>query len=231
VSKGGNVPAPLRRPDEDLNAYEANLRDLHCHGHITTDDFFEAYARENARLYLSETDPRRQSGHHGDHYYWRHVRSMILEAVYHGGTFIDIGCANGYLIECLAEWMRNTGVQLDFYGLEISGELYNLAVRRRPQCASHIFLGNGLDWNPPFKFDYVYTMVLPDIPPGLRKQFLANLYNNCLESGGRLILGPSNDRAMDKEITELGFAPTGYCEKTIAGAETKIKRIVWINKH
>ena len=224
------MAAPPRRPDEDLNTYKDRLRDLHTRGGITTEDFFDAYADQNSRVYLSQTEPRRQSGHGGDLYYWRHVRSMILEAVYHGGTFIDIGCANGHLIESLAGWMQNTGVEVDFYGLELAKDLYELALRRLPQYATHLFLGNGLSWQPPFQFDYVYTMVLPDLPKGLWKQFLGNLYDNCLKPGGRLVLGPWSDRLVEEEIARLGYVANGYCEKTVAGAESKVKRITWVNK-
>ncbi len=114
--------------------------------------------------------------------------------------------------------------------MELSKELYELAVRRLPAFAPRLFLGNGLDWHPPQAFDYVYTMVLPDIPAGLRSEFLGNLYGNCLKSGGRLILGPWSDRTLEDEIAELGFRPTGYCEKTVAGDPSKKKRIVWVDK-
>ncbi len=114
---------PPRLPDEDLNSYEARLRDLHQRGRITADQYFATYARENSRLYLSQTEPRRQSGHSGDLYYWRHVRSMILEAVYYDGSFIDVGCANGHLIQSLSSWMKNTGVAVEFWFGTVQGAL------------------------------------------------------------------------------------------------------------
>jgi SAM-dependent methyltransferase len=221
---------PTMQPDEDLNAFDARLRGLHSHGQITTAEFFEGCAAESAKVYLSETEPRRQSGHGGDLFYWRHVRGMILEAIFYGGSFIDIGCANGHLIESLSSWISQSGVQVDFYGLEISKMLYDLAVRRLPAYSERLYHGNGFDWQPPFQFDYVYTMVLPDLAPGLRKGFLGNLYSRCLKPGGRLILGPWYGNGLEKEMTELGFAPTGYCEKTCPGAQGKLRRLVWIDK-
>jgi hypothetical protein len=155
---------------------------------------------------------------------------MILEAVYHDGTFIDIGCANGHLIESLDRWMQNTGVQVQFYGLEISEVLLELAHRRLPRFASRLFPGNALYWAPPFAFDYVYTMILPDIPTGLRKPFLDNLFTNCVKPRGRLILGPGTGRGMDEELERLGYTPSGYCEKTVPGNANDTKRIVWIDK-
>jgi hypothetical protein len=230
ILEGMIMPEQEMQPNEDLNSYEIRLRSLHESGRITANDFFAGYARENAKLYMSRTDPRGQSGHGGDIYRWRHVRSMILEAIYADGTFIDIGCANGHLIESLNKWMQYTDVKVDFYGLELSRDLYNLALNRLPEYSSRLFHGNGLNWKPPFQFNYVYTMVLADIPGSLQKVFLSNLYDNCLCSGGRLILGPWNVCELENEVDRMGFSPTGYCEKTIVGNSSQIKRIVWIDK-
>ena len=155
---------------------------------------------------------------------------MILEAVYQDGTFIDIGCANGHLIESLDRWMRNTDVRVEFYGLEISQALFELAQCRLPDFAPRIFLGNAMHWRPPFRFDYVYTMILDDIPDDLRKPFLDNLYHHYVKPGGRLILGPWSDRETDGELSVLGFTPNGYCEKTVPGRADQTKRIVWIDR-
>ena len=92
-------------------------------------------------------------------------------------------------------------------------------------------MGNALDWTPPFLFDYVYTMILGDIPGNLRKPFLGNLFNNCVKPGGRLILGPWGDGGqMEQELSNLGYALSGYCEKTIPGRSREIKRVAWIDK-
>ena len=219
-----------KRSDEDLNAYESRLREMRSSGRISTEDYFACCEKECAKLYLSRDNPRAQSGHGSDIYRWRNVRWMILEPVYHDGTFIDIGCANGHLIESLDRWMRSTDVHVDFYGLEISQGLFDLAQRRLPDFASRLFLGNALYWKPPFEFDYVYTMILPDIPGDLRKPFLENLYGNYVKPDGRLILGPWNTRQIEEELPKLGFTPSGYCEKSVPGTSDETKRIVWIDK-
>ena len=56
--------------------------------------------------YLRSDDPIRQSGFGGGAERWRAERSPILEAVDGDGDLLDIGCANGYLAECLVEWAR-----------------------------------------------------------------------------------------------------------------------------
>ncbi len=218
------------RPTEDLNAYESRLHDLYSRGLISIEEYFRCYSQENTKLYLSQDNPRAQSGHGSDKYWWRHVRSMILEPIFSDGRFIDVGCANGYLIESLDRWMKNTDVDVQFYGLELSKGLLDLALHRLPEFSSRLFHGNALYWKPPFRFDYVYTMILPDIPRELHREFLGNLFENYLAPGGKLILGPWNDHGLEEEIAEIGFCPTGYCEKSFVGKSYKLKRVVWIDK-
>jgi hypothetical protein len=187
--------------------------------------------KELTKLYLSADNPRAQSGHGSDIYRWRSVQWMILEAVYHDGSFIDVGCANGHLIESLDRWMRDTDVKVEFYGLEISQGLFDLARQRLPDFASRLFLGNALYWKPPFAFDYVYTMILPEIPRDLRKKFLNNLFENYVKSSGRLILGSWRVKELEEELPALGFTPSGYCEKTVPRGEAyEVRRIVWFDK-
>jgi hypothetical protein len=54
--------------------------------------------------------------------------------------------------------------------------------------------------------------------------------DNYMAPEGRLILGPWNDRGLEEAVSSLGFHPTGYCEKTLAGEPRRVKRIVWIDK-
>jgi hypothetical protein len=35
------------------------------------------------------------------------------------GTFLDVGCANGHLMECSVTWLAEPGVSIEPYGLEI----------------------------------------------------------------------------------------------------------------
>jgi len=224
------VPDYEKRPGEDGNDYEARLRQLYSKQQITAEQYFALAAEETTGYYLSKENPRAQSGHGSDVYWWRHVRSMILEPILTDGTFIDIGCANAHLIESLDLWMQNSGVHVQFYGLEISGELFELARRRLPGFAPRLFHGNALYWTPPFRFDYVYTMILGDIPTELRQQFLKHLLDEYVAPGGKLILGPWNDNGLEEEMERIGFRPTGYCEKTFTGRSYRRKRLVWIEK-
>jgi hypothetical protein len=76
--------------------------------------------------YLRHTDPIRQSGFGGGAERWRLEREPILEGIDRSGSLLDIGCANGYLLECLVSWGRERHVELEPYGLDISQDLISL---------------------------------------------------------------------------------------------------------
>ena len=62
--------------------------------------------------YLQHSDPILQSGFGGGPERWRRERGIVLDAIDEDGDLLDVGCANGYLLECLAEWGRDKGVAL-----------------------------------------------------------------------------------------------------------------------
>lgn len=219
------------RPGENLNEYDERLKGLFEAGRITADQFCDACAIASGREYLSRENPRAQSGHGSDVYRWRNVRWLILEAICGDGSFIDVGCANGHLIESLDKWMDGTDVNVEFHGLEISSELFELAQQRLPEYRSRLYHGNALSWKPLFQFDYVYTMILPDFPLRMKESLLANLFEHVVKPGGRLILGPWSDTQIEADLDMLGYSITGYCEKKGTDQPGEIKRVVWIDKH
>jgi len=107
--------------------------------------------------YLAADNPRGQSGHGGDDARWTHARSLIADAIDRRGTFLDIGCASGYLMESIQRWCAEKGVAIEPYGLDIAPELADLAKSRLPHWAHRIFTGNALGWRPPMRFNFVRT--------------------------------------------------------------------------
>src|SRR4051812_33018335 len=65
-----------------------------------------------ASAYLGEDDPRWGSGFTGDAELWRQAREGVLDGVERDGTFLDVGCANGHLIESLHAWAAERGIHL-----------------------------------------------------------------------------------------------------------------------
>ena len=102
--------------------------------------------------YLKETDPIRQSGFGGGPERWQTERELILDAIDSNGGLLDIGCANGYLLECLINWGKKRNRKLNPFGLDINPELITLAVERFSDYNNHFWAGNAWDWIPSFYF-------------------------------------------------------------------------------
>jgi 2-polyprenyl-3-methyl-5-hydroxy-6-metoxy-1,4-benzoquinol methylase len=101
-------------------------------GEIDEVFWYRGIAAELTQAYLSGDNPRTQSGFTGDEDHWIQARSLIADAIDRAGTFLDVGCANGYLMECLERWTAQKGYRLEPYGLDISPELIGLARKAHP---------------------------------------------------------------------------------------------------
>ena len=141
-----------------------------------------------ARSYLGSSDPRLQSGFGGGPARWRSEREPILDAVETDGTLLDLGCANGFLLECLRAWGAERGLALVPFGLDLSAELIEVARKRLPEFGSNFYVGNAWSWSPPHRFRYVYS--LADVVPLTHLgSYLSRLRREFLEPHGRLIVG------------------------------------------
>jgi SAM-dependent methyltransferase len=150
--------------------------------------------------YLAGDNPRSQSGHSGDEKHWRHARSLVAEAMDRDGDFLDVGCASGYLMECVQLWAGERGVRIEPYGLDIAPELAELARRRLPRWAGRIWVGNAIDWVPPRRFDFVRTG-LEYVPRRRQPDLIRRLLAEAVAPGGRLIIGTHNEE-IDQTRTE-----------------------------
>jgi SAM-dependent methyltransferase len=165
------------------------------------DDFL----RELAALpeaYLQHSDPIRQSGFGGKAERWRQEREPILDAVTRSGSFIDIGCANGYLLECLVMWGRMRRLELEPYGLDLSSDLIALARQRFPGFEDHFYIANAWGWEPPKRFDYVYTLY-DNVPQTYLTEYVRQLFGNVVAAGGRLIVGAYGSRTRHKPAFDV----------------------------
>lgn len=101
---------------------------------------FLSRLRDLEASYLKEVDPIRQSGFSGGAERWRAEREPIVDPIHADGEIIDMGCANGYLLECLVTWTGNRGLKLTPYGLDHSAKLIELARQRLPRYADHFYM-------------------------------------------------------------------------------------------
>jgi SAM-dependent methyltransferase len=143
--------------------------------------------------YLQHNDPIRQSGFGGGAERWRSEREPILDGVSRSGSLIDIGCANGYLLQCLVSWGRERGVELEPYGLDISPELIALARQRFPGLEDHFYVANAWMWESPRRFDFVYSLY-DNVPLSYLADYVYQLLANVVAPEGRLIIGAYGSR-------------------------------------
>jgi hypothetical protein len=131
-----------------------------------SDDAWNAETRRLLeRAYLTAQDPRAGSGFRGDEARWERARKPILGAIDRDGALLDVGCANGLLMESLVAWAGEEGYSIEPYGLDLIEPVAALARRRLPRWSQRIFAGDVMAWTPPFRFDFVRTeleCVLPD---------------------------------------------------------------------
>ena len=203
-------------------------------GEITEAEWFDAYKRFFTANYLAAENPRAQAGHSGEATAYRYSRGMIIEAVHKSGSFLDVGCANGHLIEMLHRWLSGTEVDVTFYGLDISEGLLALARRRLPEWHDRFFLGNALFWEPPRQWDFVCVGELGYVPRDRERDLFEHLLNDYVAPGGRLILGPNTEerdtRAAERKLAAWGYTPTGYCEKSHGRHAALCRRMWWFDR-
>jgi len=164
---------------------------------------FVERARALEASYLTSDDPIRQSGFGGGAARWRAEREPILDAVGGDGDLLDIGCANGYLVECLVAWGAERGLHLTPRGVDIGPLLIAEAQRRLPAFATNFEVANGWDWRPAHRFRYVYTL-WDCVPPAQVGEYAQRLLSRAVEPGGRLIVGAYGSRSRGTPPAPIG---------------------------
>jgi SAM-dependent methyltransferase len=180
----------------------------------------ESYYADNLlmleRAYLAAATPEGGSGFGRDATAWRKVREAIVDGLTGNGTFLDIGCANGLLMESVMRWAAERGLAIEPYGFDFAPGLIDLARRRLPQWSDRLWVGNAIDWIPPggLRFDYVHTL-LDCVPVVRRAQLVRHLLAHVVRPGGRLLVsqyfgaGGTPQPSTADVLRLLGFAISG----------------------
>lgn len=194
------------------------------------EEFLEHLGELETR-YLRATDPIRQSGFSGGPDRWRAERAPILTAIHGSGDLLDVGCANGYLLECLVRWAAERGLTLTPYGVDLGARLIELARRRQPRFRDHFFVANACSWQPPRRFSFVYALY-DCVPLAQFGAFVAHLRTRVVAPGGRLIVGAYGNRSrgelpppIDEMLAGLGCVVAG----TARAGEPPTARFAWVD--
>ena len=201
-------------------------------GEIDEEGWHREVANVLVPVYLSGENPRAQSGSSADETEWEESRRPLLRAVDRSGSFIDIGCANGHLIESMKGWAATDGITLEVYGVEIAPELADLARRRLPEWRDRIWTGNAYDFEPPQLFDFV-RVGLEYVPPSRRREFIQRLLTRYLVQGGRLVVGMHtelrSEGSIEHTVAEWGNVIAGHVEVPHRDPRT-VRRAFWIDR-
>lgn len=186
-----------------------------------------SYFADNVRIlepaYLRGTTPQAGSGFGGDEARWRARRGMIVDGIHRSGTFLDIGCANGLLMESVREWAAERGFDIEPYGIDLAPRLVELARRRLPRWADRVEVGNAIDHVPADGRRFTFVHVLLDAVPRSRRADLVRHTRTLVAPGGRLLVshytgGTTTDRTAADHLRDMGFPVSGSA--TAEGATT-----------
>ncbi len=225
---------PRHTPD-NLNALCDELTEALAAGRIDEARWYDLRRQATAAAYLPRENPRAQSGSGGDERRWHYTRvMMILEAIDRDGAFLDVGCTNGYLLECLERWVGGSGLDVTFHGVDISPELIDLARRRAAFPPDRFHVANAVTWTPPRVFDFVHVHELSYAPPHREHAFLEHLLGNYLAPRGRLILGPwavdRDSAGLEQRLAEWDCEPSGWLLKSDRRDPTLTRKMLWFDR-
>src|SRR5262249_6489499 len=210
----------------------AAIDDAHARHEIDDEGWYRAMAALFVPAYLAAADERGGSGHTGTADDWEHSRGIVAEAIHRDGSFLDVGCANGLLMESVARWATARGFRIEPHGLDLSPELAAVARARLPRWADRIHVGNALGWRPPRRLDFGRTG-LQSAPRPRRPRLVAWLLDEVVAPAGRLLIGKYNeetdDPAVERALVDWGFTVSGRAER-IHRTEPRLRyRLVWID--
>jgi 2-polyprenyl-3-methyl-5-hydroxy-6-metoxy-1,4-benzoquinol methylase len=183
----------------------------------------ESYYADNTRLlepaYLRGTTAEEGSGSGATPEQWRVQREPIVDGIDRDGTFLDLGCANGHLMDSVRRWAGERGFTIEPYGADIGPRLVELARQRLPHWKDRIWVGNALTWTPPDGRRFTYVHLLVDfVLPHRRSDLIRHCLDTMVEPGGRLLVShyAYGGQATAAEIvTELGFPIAGASGDTV----------------
>lgn len=174
-----------------------------------------------------------------DMQHWEARRRVLARAFDRDGNWLDVGCANGLLMETLSAWVAENGHRVEPYGLDLSERIAETARRRIPRWADRIWAGNVMKFEPPIRFDYV-TALTDAVPEHRHGDLVRRIATRFLKPGGRLILscyppspfvlGRAGEGVSPGKILRASeFEPLGEAEARDAQTGIVKARVAWVD--
>ena len=162
---------------------------------------------------------------------WQKRKTFISKAIDKNGSFLDVGCGNGFLLRCLQEW---SAYNIDPFGIDINENYITQAKQLFTSCSDHF---EDLDIASieaiykvlPASYDFVYysrDWTAGDI--GIRDKDLIEKLIKLTKSGGRTIVGFYGEDQVrnQKSITELQNMGVNFKEVLVNPAGTNL--VAWV---
>ena len=151
------------------------------------DEYFHVLREAVAEFYLADpANPYQQSGRSSGAERWEETRRCLVKAIHRSGDFMDVGCANGLLLETVIMWAREEGFAIRPHGIDLVPELIEIARQRFPEERDSFQVANAFYWSPRRRSDFVRTN-LEYVPEADWIAFVHAQYA-AVSPGGRLIL-------------------------------------------
>ncbi len=201
-------------------------------GRIDENEWHEAMSALVKPAYLSGHDPYAQAGHRGNAETWETSRGFIADALDRDGSFLDVGCASGILMESVHRWGVDNSLTVEPHGLDIVPEFVQLARQRLPTWAHRIHVGNIRTWRPVGeRFELV--LIRPEYAPSDRRaDMVDHVLTHVLQPNGRLIVLVGTEEAdvrrAESAITSAGLRVHGRVEVPHPKDDRLVRRLFWI---
>ncbi len=193
------------------------------------DQYFCALRDVLAEYYLADPkNPYQQSGRSSGAARWEESRRCIAEAIHRDGDFMDVGCANGLLLESLVEWAGARGHSIRPHGIDFIPELIRLARQRHPTVPPDAFeVANAFYWDPSRRYDWVRTELVY-VPAQDQGVFAKRLYDRAVASGGRLVV--CHYRSRDEPTVDVGAILESIGGQIAGRASAPGVDVAWVEK-
>lgn len=139
---------------------------------------------------------------------WEDRKAFLAKGINRQGTFLDIGCGNGFLLRCLQEWSE---YELSPYGLDVNAAYIQKAKQLFTAQPENFMMLDSRDIQKmafmgfPNQFDFVYAS---SIWRGTENEQIKR-FASLVKSGGRLLIGFYDDDRTRNNNARKAFIRAG----------------------